>query len=120
MAFYVNPTQEQRDEMETGFALSKMKENWGRLLEVIFEDSTLDEILVFALRLDKIPHYTRKEEFARKFIREGSTHLKHFQSEGAYRNAGFYWETHTEEPVKLIKLPQGLIEKGSKLWKIEI
>ena len=120
MAFEIGMTQEQRAEMHRGLVLGLMRDNWGKLLEVIFEDSTLDEILVFALRLDKIPHYTRKEEFARKFIREGSTHLKQFQSEGAYRNAGFYWETHTEEPVKLIKLPQGLIEKGSKLWKIEI
>ena len=120
MAFYVNPTQEQRDEMETGFALSKMKENWGRLLEVIFEDSTLDEILIFALRLNEIPHYTRKEEFVREFIREGAPHLKHFQSDFAYGNAGSHFEINTEEPVTLIELPQGLIEKGFKSWKIEI
>jgi len=120
MAFEIGMTQEQRAKLRRGLTLGLMKENWGKLLEVIFEDSTLDEIFVFALRLEKIPHYTRKEEFAREFIRDRATHLKRFQSEGAYRNAGFYWETHTEEPVKLIKPPQGLIEKGSKLWKIEI
>lgn len=120
MTIYLNPTQEQKDEMERSIALSKMKENWGRLLEVIFEDSTLEEILSFALRLDQIPHYTRKEEFAREFIREGATHLKRFQSGGVYGCSGFYWEKHAEEPVKLIELPQGLIEKGSKSWKIKI
>jgi hypothetical protein len=34
--------------------------------------------------------------------------------------AGSHWEEHTEEPVTLLELPQGLIEKGSKSWKIKI
>ena len=121
MTIYLNPTQEQKEEMAQRIALSKMKENWERLLEVIFEDSTLEEILIFALRLDEIPHYTRKEEYAREFIREGATHIRRFQGGGsAYGCSGFYWEEHTEEPVKLIELPKGLIEKGSKSWKIKI
>ena len=120
MAFEIGMTQEQRAEMHRGLVLGLMRENWGKLLEVIFEDSTLDEIFVFALRLDKIPHYTRKEEFVREFIREGAPHLKHFQSDFAYGNAGSHFEINTEEPVTLIELPQGLIEKGFKSWKIEI
>ena len=120
MTIYLNPTQEQKDEMERSIALSKMKENWGRLLEVIFEDSTLEEILVFALRLDEIPHYTREEEYAREFIREGATHRRVSDPYIPYGSRGFHWVEHTEEPVKLIELPQGLIEKGSKSWKIKI
>jgi len=121
MTLYLNPTKEQKDEMERSIALSKMKENWGRLLEVIFEDSALEEILSFALRLDQIPHYTREEESAREFIREGATHKRRFENVGGpYGCYGSYWEKHTEEPVKLIELPQGLIEKGSKSWKIKI
>ncbi len=118
MTIYLNPTQEQKDEMERSIARHKMKENWERLLEVIFEDSTPEEILSFALRLDQIPHYTRGEEFAREFIREGATHLRRFQTVDGC--SGSCWEKHTEEPVKLIELPQGLIEKGSKSWKIKI
>ena len=120
MTIYLNPTQEQKDEMARSIALSKMKENWGRLLEVIFEDSTLEEILVFALRLDEIPHYTREEEYAREFIREGATHRRVSDPYIPYGSRGFHWVEHTEEPVKLIELPQGLIEKGSKSWKIKI
>ena len=118
MTIILNPTQEQKDEMSRSLALSKMKENWGTLLEVIFEDSTLEEILSFALRLEAIPHYTSEEEFARAFIREGATHTRRLQSE--HGSLSFYWEKHKEEPVKLIELPQGLIEKGSKSWKIKI
>jgi len=117
MTIYLNPTQEQKDEMARSIALHQMQENWERLLEVIFEDSTLEEILAFALRLDEIPHYTREEEFARDFIRQSGTHLRLFGDVGGPH---FYWEKHTEEPVKLIELPQGLIEKGSKSWKIKI
>ena len=119
MTIYLNPTQEQKDEMSRSIALSKMKENWVRLLEVIFEDSTLEEILAFALRLDEIPHYTRSEEFAREFIREEATHKRVFESV-RYGSAGFRWVEHKEEPVTLLDLPQGLIEKGSKSWKIKI
>ena len=120
MTLYLNPTQEQKEEMARGIALSKMKENWGRLLEVIFEDSTLEQILAFALRLDEIPQYTRKEEFAREFIREGATHKRVFHSGGLYGNSGFSWAEHKEEPVTPLELPIGLIVKGSKSWKIKI
>lgn len=120
MTIYLNPTQEQREEMAQGIALSKMKENWERLLEVIFEDSTLEEILTFALRLDEIPHYTRKEEFAREFIRKGATLKRVFDSGGLYESKGFYLVEHEEKPVTLLELPQGLIQKGSKSWKIKI
>ena len=120
MTLYLNPTQEQKDEMEKSIALRKMKENWERLLEVIFGDSTLEEILAFALRLDEIPRYTRQEEYAREFIREGATHRRVSDPFILYGSRGFHWVEHTEEPVKLIELPQGLIEKGSKSWKIKI
>jgi len=118
MTLYLNPTQEQKEEMARKIALQKMKENWERLLEVIFEDSSLEEILTFALRLDEIPRYTREEEFAREFIREGGTHLRRVRN--VYGCSGFYWEEHTEKPVTLLELPQGLIEKGSNSWKIKI
>ena len=118
MTIILKPTQEQKDEMSRSLALSKMKENWGTLLEVIFEDSTLEEILAFALRLKEIPHYTSEEEFARDFLRQEGTHIRRFYSE--HGCSGGYWEEHKEEPVKLIELPQGLIEKGSKSWKIKI
>ena len=52
MTIYLNPTKEQKEEMTRSIAQSKMKENWAHLLEVILEDSTLEEILAFALRLD--------------------------------------------------------------------
>ena len=118
MTLYINPTQEQKDEMEKNLALQKIKENWERLLEVIFEDSTLEEILSFALRLDEIPHYTRKEEFARDFLRQEGTHIRKYE----YHAGGMskHWEEHTEEPVTLLELPEGLIQKGSKSWKIKI
>jgi len=118
MTIILNPTQEQKDYMSRSLALSKMKKNWGTLLEVILEDSTLEEIFAFALRLEEIPHYTSEEEYARAFIREGSTHTRRLQNE--HGCVGGYWEEHKEEPVKLIELPQGLIEKGSKSWKIKI
>ena len=122
MTIYLNPTQQQKDEMARSIALNKMRENWGRLLEVILQDSPLEEILTFALRLDEIPHYTRKEEFAREFIRKGATHIRRVEEGGSksYGCSGFYWEEHTEEPVTLLELPEGLILKGSKSWKIEI
>ena len=62
MTIYLNPTKEQKEEMARSIAQSKMKENWAHLLEVILEDSTLEEILAFALRLDEIPRYTQEEE----------------------------------------------------------
>ena len=119
MTLYLNPTQQQKDEMARSIALRQMKENWERLLEVIFEDSTLEEILTFALRLDEIPHYTREEEFARSFLRNGSTH-KRVPDDLPRGHAGWHWEEHKEEPVQLLELPQKLIKKGSKSWKIEI
>lgn len=120
MTLYLNPTQEQKEEMARSIALSKMKENWERLLEVIFEDSTLEEILAFALRLDEIPRYTREEEYARNWIRNGYTRRKVPDENLPWGYAGSHWEEHTEEPVTPLELPKGLIEKGSKSWKIKI
>lgn len=120
MTLYLNPTQEQKEEMARSIALSKMKENWERLLEVIFEDSTLEEILAFALRLDEIPRYTREEEYARNWIRNGYTKRKVYDTNLPWGYVGRHWEDHTEEPVTPLELPKGLIEKGSKSWKIKI
>ena len=120
MTIYLNPTQEQKEEMARSIALNKMKEKWAGLLEVIFEDSTLEEILVFALRLDEIPRYTRQEEYAREFIREGATHRRVSDPYIPYGSHGFHWVEHSEEPVTLLELPSGLIQKGSKSWKIKI
>lgn len=120
MTLYLNPTKEQKEEMARSIALTKMKENWERLLEVIFEDSSLEEILAFALRLDEIPHYTREEEYARDWIRNGYTQRKVYDRNLPYGYVGRHWEEHSEEPVPLLELPQGLIQKGSKSWKIKI
>ena len=43
MTIYLNPTQQQKDEMARSIALNKMRENWGRLLEVILQDSPLED-----------------------------------------------------------------------------
>ncbi len=120
MTIYLNPTQAQKEEMARSIAQSKMKENWERLLEVILEDSTLEEILAFALRLDEIPHYTRAEEYARNWIRNGYTRRKVPDTNLPRGYEGSHWEKHSEEPVPLLELPQGLIQKGSKSWKIKI
>jgi hypothetical protein len=120
MTIYLNPTKEQKEEMARSNAQSKMKENWAHLLEVILEDSTLEEILAFALRLDEIPRYTQEEERARNWIRNGYTSRYLPDRDLPRGHAGFHWEKHTEEPVSLLELPQGLIQKGSKSWKIEI
>lgn len=120
MTIYLNPTEEQKEEMARSIAISKMKENWQRLLEVIFEDSSLEKILAFAQRLDEIPHYTREEEYAREWIRHGYTARKVPDLNLPRGFAGSHWEEHTEEPVPLLELPQGLIQKGSKSWKIKI
>lgn len=120
MTIYLNPTEEQKKEMARRIAQSKMKENWERLLEVILEDSTLEEILAFALRLDEIPQYTRDEEYARMWVRNGFTQRKVPDTNLPWGHSGFHWEKHSEEPVPLLELPLGLIQKGSKSWKIKI
>jgi len=120
MTIYLNPTKEQKEEMARSIAQTKMKENWAHLLEVILEDSTLEEILAFSLRLDEIPRYTQEEERARNWIRNGYTSRYVSDRDLPRGHAGFHWEKHTEEPVSLLELPQGLIQKGSKSWKIEI
>lgn len=120
MTLYLNPTEEQKEEMARSIALQKMRENWERLLEVIFEDATQEEILTFALRLDEIPRYTRAEEYARDWIRNGYMQRRVPDVNLPYGHAGSHWENHAEEPVSLLELPQGLIQKGSKSWKIKI
>ena len=120
MTIYLNPTKEQKEEQARSIAQSKMKENWAHLLEVILEDSTLEEILAFALRLEEIPRYTQEEEYARNWIRNGYTSRRVPDRDLPRGHAGFYWEDHTEEPVTPLELPQGLIQKGSKSWKIKI
>ena len=120
MTIYLNPTKEQKEEMARSTAQSKLKENWAHLLEVIIEDSTLEEILAFALRLDEIPRYTQEEECARNWIRNGYT-AKYVRDRNLPQGyVGFHWEEHTEEPVTPLELPQGLIQTGSKSWKIKI
>ena len=54
----------------------ELQENWANLLEVIFEDSTPEEIELFALRLKEIPKYTRAQEYARNWVRNGYTQRK--------------------------------------------
>ena len=120
MTIYLNPSEKQKEEIVKRIEQSKLTENWAHLLEVILEDSTLEEILAFALRLAEIPRYTQEEEYAREFIREGATHRRVSDPFILYGSRGFHWVEHSEEPVTLLELPSGLIQKGSKSWKIKI
>ncbi len=104
---------------------NKLQEHWIRLLEVIIADSTLEEICNFAQRLENIPKYTKLEEYVRYHSRHESIDQK-----------GGFWCAHCESLWELgmiqkivndplcrfleLPLPQKLIQKGSKSWKIEI
>jgi hypothetical protein len=116
----LNPTEKEKEEVVQTVAQSNMRKNWLNLLEVILEDSTLEEILAFALRLDQIPRYTENEEYARNWIRNGYTRRRVPIRDLPNGYGGFHWEEHKEEPVPLLEIPQGLIKKGSKSWKITI
>ena len=120
MSFPINPTPEYFEFQEMTSGLSEMERNWQHLLEVILENSSVEEILNFALRLKEIPHYSLQEQRARDFIRTGATHRRVFDSGGRYGCSGFHWEEHSEDPVPLLELPKGLIQKGSNSWKITI
>ena len=98
----------------------ELQENWAKLLEVIIEDSTPEEIELFALRLKEIPKYTQAQEYARNWVRNGYTQRRVPDENLPRGYAGFHWEEHTEKPVPLLELPKGLIQKGSNLWKITI
>jgi hypothetical protein len=115
-----NPSEKQKEEIVKRIEQSKLKENWAHLLEVILDDSTLEEILAFALRLEEIPRYTQEEEYARNWNRNGYKSRKVRDMNYPRGYVGFYWEEHTEEPITPLELPQGLIQKGSKSWKIKI
>lgn len=115
-----NPSPEEKAEIERGLAQDKLKEDWSRLLEVILEDSTLEEILKFAGRLAELPQYTRREEYARNWIRNGYRFRRVPDLDLPRGFAGSHLEEHEENPVNLLVLPQGLIKKGSKVWKITI
>jgi hypothetical protein len=82
--------------------LAKIEMAWDDLLLVIIADSSLEEIENFRKRLSALPRYTREEAFALR-----------------YQKLLIKEETQ-EEIVSLLELPEGLIEKGSKLWKITI
>jgi hypothetical protein len=112
-------TQEDKEYFKMCSELREMRANWLNLLEVILEDSSVEEILNFALRLAEIPAYTKKQESARDFIRTGSNLKREFIPDG-FGGGGSRWVEHKEEPVPLLELPQGLIKKGSKSWKITI
>jgi hypothetical protein len=114
----INPTQEDKEYFKMCSELREMRANWLNLLEVILEDSSVEEILNFALRLAEIPAYTKKQESARDFIRTDSGWRREFIP--TYGGGGSVWVKHKEEPVPLLELPQGLIKKGSKSWKITI
>ena len=98
----------------------EIKEAWANLLEVIFEDATPEEIAIFAARLTEIPKYSEKQKFAREFLRAEGTHVRVFDPPQGGGSGGFHWEEHSEEPVSLLELPKGLIQKGSDSWKITI
>ena len=116
----ISPTEKEREEIAETIAQSNLRKNWESLLEVILEDSTLEEILAFALRLDQIPRYTKEEEYARNWIRNGFARRRVPILDLPNGYGGFRWEEHEEKPVPLLELPLGLIQKGSKSWKIKI
>ena len=82
--------------------LAKIEMAWDDILLVIIADSSLEEIENFRKRLSALPRYTREEAFALRYQKL------------------FIKEETQEEIVNLLELPEGLIEKGSKLWKITV
>jgi hypothetical protein len=120
MTLNSNPSEKQKEEIVKRIEQSKLTENWAHLLEVILEDSSLEEILAFALRLEEIPRYTQEEERARNWNRCGYKYTKIRDMDYPRGYVSFTWIEHTEPPVTPLELPQGLIQKGSKSWKIKI
>lgn len=116
LSFRLNP--EEIEFRKLNRDLYFMKENWEHLLELIIADSTNEEILKFASRLEEIPKYTEAQIYAREFIRSGANQIRKFSFENHQRST--FWEDHREEPVPLIEPPKNLIKKGSKSWIITI
>ena len=104
--------------------LYSIEKNWKNLLEVIFEDSSLEEILAFALRLDKIPHYTSDAECTRfnRRITSFQERKEDFEEDWDRRRIDENMPSpdYYEKVVLLLELPEGLIQRGSRSWKIEI
>ena len=89
---------------------------WEDLFYVVIADSTLEEIEEFHKRLSALPKYTQKERSTLNCQKLGIEFLSF--------SMGDYLPDHKVEiskvPIELLRLPEGLIEKGSKSWKIKI
>jgi hypothetical protein len=96
--------------------LVKIEMAWEELFYVIIADSSLEEIEEFHQRLSTLPKYTREERSTLRYQKLGIAEIKF--SMGAYSPDEIM--EIPKEPVTLLELPQGLIEKGSKSWKIKI
>jgi len=112
------------DDFSASDRLYEMKKNWERLLEVILEDCSLEEILAFAQRLEKIPHYTEDAEWSRfnRRITSFQERKEDFEEDWDRRriDENMPPPDYYEKAVLLLELPEGLIQRGSKSWKIEI
>lgn len=111
-------TEEELAFRKLNYELHLLKENWEHLLELILEDSSVEEILKFASRLENLPRYTKEQESARQFIRSGADQIRRFRFE--HGQGSFYWEDHKEDPVPVIELPKNLVKKGQKSWIITL
>ncbi len=96
--------------------LVKIQMAWDDLFLVIIADSSLEEIEEFHKRLSALPKYTQKEGSTLRCQKLGITEIN-------FHMGGYLPDERVEipkEPVTLLELPQGLIQKGSKSWKIKI
>ena len=98
------------------FWLAEIQTAWNDLFLVIIADSSLEEIEEFHKRLSALPRYTQEERSTLRYQKLGIEEIK--------ISMGDYLPDHrveiSKEPVELLKLPEGVIQKGSKSWKIKI
>jgi hypothetical protein len=96
--------------------LVKIQMAWDDLFLVIIADSSLEEIEEFHKRLSALPKYTQQERSTLRYQKLGITEVK-------FSMGNYLPDERVEipkEPVTLLELPQGLLQKGSKSWKIKI
>lgn len=96
--------------------LAKIQIAWNDLFLVIIADSSLEEIEEFYKRLSALPKYTQNERSTLHSQKLGITEIKF--SMGSYLPEEII--EVPKEPVTLLELPQGFIQKGSNSWKIKI
>ena len=96
--------------------LAEIQKSWEDLFLVIIADSSLVEIEEFHKRLSALPKYTREEASALRFQKLEIEEIRLPMGQ----NLPDHLVEIQKEPVELLQLPEGFIEKGSKLWKITI